>query len=99
MAAFSQANCAADAAERIEVVIDRGDAEFDGVEILISEIDGRQRVLEERSLLHRLAFETIGKTLAAGVGLCQFVFVVPTAVLDEMVDVRAVSAVGIAEYP
>ena len=67
-------------------------------EVLVGEIDGGERVLQQCGLLHRLALEAVGKTLAAGIGLGEFVLVVPAAVLDQMVDVRAIGAVGIAEH-
>ena len=79
-------------------MVDRGDAEFDRVEVLIGEIDARETLSQQRGLLYRLARATIGEALAAGIGLGEFVLVVPAAVLDQMVDVRAVGALGVAEH-
>ena len=79
-------------------MIDGGHAEFDRIEVLVGEIDGGERVLQQRRLLHRLALNAVGKALATRIGLRKFIFVFPAAVLDQMVDVRTIGAVGIAEH-
>ena len=53
LAAFGATHRAADAAERVEIMIDRGDAELDGIEVLVGEIDRRQHVLAAASAAAR----------------------------------------------
>ena len=79
-------------------MVDGGDAEFDRVEILVGEIDAGQHALQQGRLLGRHARAPIGETLAAGIGLGKFVLVLPAAVFDQVVDVRAVGAFGVAEH-
>ena len=55
--------------------------------------------MHQRRLRNRLATATVGKALAARVGLSELVFFGPAAALDEVVDVRAVGTFGIAIHP
>ena len=64
-----------------------GDAQIDRVEVLIGELGVGQHALEQRALLHHLAVAPEGKALAARVGLRQFVFLVPAAIFDQVIDV------------
>jgi hypothetical protein len=78
-------------------VIYGGDAELDRVEVLVGEVDAGQNAVQERGLLCRDAGAAIGETLAAGIGFGQFVFVIPGAVLDQVVYVGAIGPLGVAE--
>ena len=89
---------AADAAERVEIMIDGGDAEFDGIEILVGDVHVLQHVGQHRFLSRRATVNAIGETLATNERFGQFVLVVPAAAIDQMVDVGAVGAIGIAEH-
>ena len=73
--AFGALDRAADAAERVEIIIDGGDAEFDRFEVLVGEIDVGEHVLQQLRLLHRRARAAVGEALAPRVGLGDFVFV------------------------
>ena len=39
----SRPHCAADAAERVEIIVDRRDAQLDGIEILVRQFDAGER--------------------------------------------------------
>ena len=88
----------ADAAERVEIVIDGGDAELDRIEILIGDIHARENMREQGILPGEAAAHAVGKTFAAHIGLGQFILVVPAAMIDKLIDIGAVGAIGIAEY-
>ena len=88
---------AADAAERVEVMIDGGDAELDRLEILVGEFDTRQDRGHQLGLLRHLAVAAMGEALALGEHLAELVFVFPAAAVDQHVDVGAIGAVGIGE--
>jgi hypothetical protein len=98
-AAAGPADGAADAAQRVEVVVHRGDADFDAVEVLVCHIDRRQHRAEHLVGAGRFAVQAIGEALALDEGVGEFVLVVPGTLADERVDVGVVGAVGIAEDP
>ena len=79
-------------------MIDGGDAELDRIEILIGDIHAREHVREQGILPGEAAAHAVGEALASHIGLGQLVLVVPAAVIDKLIDVGAVGAVGIAEY-
>jgi hypothetical protein len=87
-----------DAAERVEVVIDRGDAELDRLQVLIREVDIGQHAAEQLALAHRLAVGAVGVALARGVGVGELVLVVPCAAVDQVIDVGTVGTFGVAEH-
>ena len=55
--------------------------------------------MREQGILPReAAAHAVGEAFAAHIGLGQFILVVPAAVIDKLIDVGAVGAVGIAEH-
>ena len=91
------AHRASDAAERVEVVIDRSHAQLDGVEVLVRRVDARERVGEHCVAPLGPAAHTLRVALAPQEGVGQLVLVVPRAVVEQVVHVRAVGAVRVAE--
>ena len=98
LAALGAPHGARDAAERVEVRVDGGDAEFDRIEVLVGELHVGQHALQQRPVLHGAPAATVGKALALRVRLGEFVLVVPAAAVDQVIDVGAVRALGIAEH-
>ncbi len=52
------------AAETVEVMVDAGDAEFDAIQILIGEIDGREHALQQVETGCAIALAAIGEAFA-----------------------------------
>src|SRR3569623_3053247 len=50
----------ADAAERIEIMIDGGDTELDGIDVLVGRIDAGQDMAEQRVAANRAAVRAVG---------------------------------------
>ena len=90
---------AGDTAQRIEIGVDGGHAQFDRFEVLVGQIDALQDVREHAVLALGAAAHAIGETFAANEGLGKFVLVVPGAAIDELVHVGAIGVLGIAEDP
>ena len=78
-------------------MVDRGYANFDGLEVLIRQVNVLQHAAKQRRLLFRLSRATVGKALAMCVRFRKIVLVGPSAGFDEMIDVRSISAVSIRE--
>ena len=66
---------AGDAAQRIEVMVNGGDAQFDRFKVLIGQINVFQRLLQQGRVLDRLAVQPIGKGFARLVGVGQFILI------------------------
>ena len=88
---------AADAAQRIDILVDSGDAKFDRVEVLIGEIDCGERGLQQVGLTDRRALHAISKAFFRFEHVRQFVGVGPVAAVDQLVDVGPVSTLGVRE--
>ena len=97
VAALGAAHRPADATQGVEVVVDGGDAQFHRVQVLVGELDVGEDAGEQLRLAHQLAGPAEGEALAAGVGLRQFVLLVPAAAVHQVVDVGPVGAVGVGE--
>ena len=78
-------------------MVDGGDAELDALEVLVGEVDVRQRRLQQAGVLGRLAVAAVGEALAGLVGVGEFALLAPGAAVDELVDVGAVGALGVGE--
>lgn len=63
-------------------MVDRGHAQLDRIEVLISDIYTCKEVGEDRVTPLWAAAHAIGETLAAYKGLCQLVLIIPGAVVQ-----------------
>mgnify|MGYP000331976203 CR=1 FL=1 len=95
-------NAAVEEEERVvvdEVVhrheLDRGDAQFDRLEVLVGDLDLAEHRLHDFRLLHRLAGDTVGERLALREDIGQLVLVPEGGTVDQRVDVRAIGSLGV----
>ena len=88
----------ADATQGVEIGVNAGHAQLDRVDVLIGEAHIGHRTLKQRVVAHRLAFATVGKAFAVGEGIAQFVFFFPATAVNQVVDIRAIRAFGIAKH-
>ncbi len=78
-------------------MVDRGDAQLDRVEVLVSDVDAGQEMRQHGFLPRRAAIGAVGERLAAYVGLGQFILVVPARLVDHVVDVGPIGPIGVGE--
>ena len=91
--------CTADAAERVEVVVNGCDSEFDALEVLVGQVDAREHRGHELGLLRHLAMPAVGEALALGEHVAQLILGFPSTAIDQHVDVGAIGAIGVGEDP
>ena len=89
---------AADTAERVEVRVDGRHTDFHRIQVLVGQFHAREHALQQVRLGDRTATRAIRKALAAGISLGQLVFIIPAAAVDQMIHVRAIRTLGIAEH-
>ena len=99
LTAFGAFDRTRNAAQRVEVMIDRGDAQLDRFKVLIGQIDIFQRRLQKPRILMRLAIHAIGKALARLIGIGQLILFAPSTAIDQLVDIGAIGTLGIGKDP
>ena len=94
---FGLAYGAAHTTQGVEVGVHRGHTHLEGLEVLIGEIDMGKGRLQHRGLAAWPAIAAIGKALAACIAVGEFVFVLPAALLNEVIHIGAIGPIGIAK--
>jgi len=78
-------------------LVNRGDAKFDAFEVLIGAIDGLECGGEDCGLPDGHALDAIRKALLPLETVGEFIGVGPGAVVDQQIDVRTISTLGVRE--
>ena len=98
IAAFCAFYRTRNAAQRVEIVINRGDTQFDRFKVLIGQINIAQSSLKEACVFPGLPIAAIGKTFACLVSIGQFILFAPCTTIDQCVNIRPIGTFSIREH-